>query len=243
METILDSRSQSSTRTPGTFEQAANGAGRELLTLRGITKAWAGRPVLDGLDLGLEAGTISWLAGANGAGKTTLLRIAAGIIDPDGGTVELCGLRPRRHRRRFRRRLGFLSAGDRGLYGRLPAGEHLELWASLSLLSRSQARLAIERMVDCLSLADLLPVRADRLSMGQRQRLRLAMAFLHEPDVVFLDEPLNSLDTTGADSLRHCLHDLAARGGAALWCSPGTDRDAAPFDCRYWLESGALLAE
>ena len=242
METIQDSRRQSSAATLDSIEQPAHEGGGELLSLRGITKAWAGRPVLDHLDLGLEAGTVSWLAGANGAGKTTLLRIAAGMIDPDGGTVELCGLRPR-HRRRFRRRLGFLSAGDRGLYGRLSAGEHLELWASLSLLSRSHARLAIERMVDCLSLADLLPVRADRLSMGQRQRLRLAMAFLHEPDVVFLDEPLNSLDATGADSLRHCLHDLAARGGAALWCSPGTDRDAAPFDCRYWLESGALLAE
>src|SRR5436190_7192108 len=119
METTLDSRRQSSAATLDSIEQPAHEGDGELLALRGITKAWAGRTVLDDLDLRLEAGTVSWLAGANGAGKTTLLRIAAGMIDPDEGTVELCGLGPRRHRRRFRRRLGFLSAGDRGVYGRL----------------------------------------------------------------------------------------------------------------------------
>ena len=83
-------------------------------------------------------------------------------------------------------------------------------------------------------------MRADRISMGQRQRLRLALTFLHSPDLVLLDEPLSSLDEAGTETLRTCIEDVRRRGGAVLWCSPGSDQDQASFDRRLWLQDGGV---
>jgi ABC-2 type transport system ATP-binding protein len=213
---------------------------RELLTLDGISKSWGALRVLDDVDLVLPKGALTWVGGPNGIGKTTLLRIAAGLIGPDAGLIDLEGLHPWRNRKSFQRRIGFLSAGDRGLYARLTVRAHLLLWAKLALLRGAALDEAVERMVDRLALEELMGRRVDRISMGQRQRVRLAMAFLHDPDVVLLDEPLNSLDETGADSLRRCVDEVTGRGGAALWISPGTDRDHIPFDRSLWLEGGKL---
>jgi ABC-type multidrug transport system ATPase subunit len=218
----------------------ASAAQPALLSLQGISKAWGPRQVLDGVDLALPPGSLTWLGGYNGAGKTTLLRVACGLLHPDAGSVELDGLHPRRDRRAFQKRLGFLSAGDRGIYNRLNTFEHLRLWSRLALMPAERIQPAIERTTELLNLHDLLPMRADRMSMGQRQRLRLALAFLHEPDLVLLDEPLNSLDETGAASLRACAAEVTSRGGVVLWCSPGTDRDQAPFNAWYWLQDASL---
>jgi ABC-2 type transport system ATP-binding protein len=220
--------------------RAGDGA-RPLLGLAGVAKAWGSRRVLDGVELRIEPGTVTWVGGHNGSGKTTLLRIAAGLIAPDAGNIDLRGLHPRRDRREYHRRLGFLSAGDRGIYGRLTAREHLELWARLALVPGRETGHAIAETVERLALAELLPHRADRLSMGQRQRLRLAMAFLHAPEVVLLDEPLTSLDEAGIDALNSCLARLVARGGAAVWCSPGAERGQPAFDARHRLEYGRLV--
>ena len=221
-------------------EAGAGHAPPRLLALDAVAKSWGPRQVLAGIDLRLEPGTLTWIGGHNGSGKTTLLRIAAGLIAPDSGAVELEGLHPRRDRREFHRRLGFLSAGDRGIYGRLTAMEHLELWARLALMARREVAPAVEETVERLGIGELLPHRADRLSMGQRQRVRLAMAFLHAPDVVLLDEPLTSLDGAGVNSLNACLAHLLARGGAAVWCSPGTEHGQPAFDTRLWLSDGRL---
>ena len=75
--------------------------------------------------------------------------------------------------------------------------------------------------------------------MGQRQRVRLAMAFMHEPDLVLLDEPLNSLDERGADLLRDCLAETTGRGGAVIWCAPTIGAEA-PVDRTFALEAGRL---
>jgi ABC-2 type transport system ATP-binding protein len=211
----------------------------ELLAVQGLRKAWGDRVVIDRLELLVDRGSLVAIGGANGTGKTTLLRICAGLIWADEGGVSLDGLQPRRDRRRYQARVGFLAAADRGLYARLTAIEHLELWGRVSLLPRRAFRPAIERTVERLDLGRLAAQRMDRLSMGQRQRVRLAMAFLHEPDLVLLDEPLNSLDRDGAEALLRCVADVTARGGAVLWCAPEVG-DEAPFDRRLVLADGAL---
>lgn len=211
----------------------------ELFAVHELRKAWGDRVVLDDLELVLDRGTLNWVGGENGIGKTTLLRICAGLIAPDGGVVDLDGLHPRRRRARYQARVGFLSAGDRGLYARLTVRQHLELWGRLSLLPGARFRAALEGMIARLDLGELAERRMDRLSMGQRQRVRLAMAFLHEPDLVLLDEPLNSLDPRGVELLLGCLSELTGRGGAALWCSPAPPGEV-PFDTRRWLEHGRL---
>lgn len=215
-----------------------------VLALRTVSKRWSGhsRPVLDAVDLKLGAGTATWLGGRNGIGKTTLLRIAAGLIHPDDGTVTLFDqLDPVIDRDEYQRRLGFVSAGYGGLYARLSTRQHLDYWARLALLSPAQRAAAAERAVARFGLGELIDRRVDRLSMGQRQRLRMAGRLLHEPDVVLLDEPRNSLDAEGVAMLKAVLEEVVSRGGAVLWCDPGTESRELAFDGQYILEDGCLL--
>ncbi len=217
-------------------------AERVLLSLRGVERAWGKRPILTGVDLELSAGSVSWLGGVNGVGKTTMLRIAAGLIAPHRGTVKLDGLDPVADRRAYQSRLGFLSAGDRGLYARLSVTRNLEFWTGLALLERSQRGPAVQRVIGLMELEELRHQRVDRLSMGQRQRVRLAMVLLHEPRVLLLDEPHTSLDDHGIDLLRSALDAHVARGGAALWCSPALAQAALPHDHTWVLRDGVLVA-
>src|SRR5207253_3292930 len=108
-----------------------------LLALNEVSKTWrGGGAVLQDVTLELRPGESVAVAGANGAGKTTLLRIAAALILPDSGTVTAGGFDPERDRTEFQRRIGFLSAGNSGLYGRLTAEHHLEFVARLALMPK-----------------------------------------------------------------------------------------------------------
>jgi ABC-2 type transport system ATP-binding protein len=212
------------------------------LRLDGIVKSWSasGPPVLRGVDLALPRGTAVAVAGANGAGKTTMLRIAAGLIAPQGGTVRVCGLDPERERTEFQRRVGFLPAGNSGLYARLKAEHHLELWARLALMPRRERGSAIERALDGFGLRPICGRRVDRLSMGQRQRLRMALAFLHGPSLVLLDEPATSLDEDGIALLARALDDLRERDGAAIVCLPTGRGRILDLDRELVLADGRL---
>lgn len=214
------------------------------LAIRGVSKRWrADLPlVLDGLDLALDPGTKTWIGGRNGVGKTTMLRIAAGLIDPEAGRAEVWGITARENRPRYQQLVSFLPAGDRGLYARLTVRRQLELCARIALLPRPRFRGAVEETIDAFDLGALAEQRVDRMSMGQRQRLRIAMTFLPEPEVVLLDEPLTSLDTEGAVLLEQAIDQLIAREGAVLWCSPSGESLDMDFDARWTLEHGRLQA-
>lgn len=219
----------------------AAAAGEPVLAIEGVRKQWPGtaHPVLDGVGLSVVPGAVVAVTGRNGAGKTTLLRIAAGLILPDEGSVRIQGRDPERERTACQRRIGFLSAGNSGLYGRLRVEQHLDFWARLALLPRAQRRPAIESSLDRFALHELCGKRVDRLSMGQRQRLRVALALLHAPELVLLDEPLTSLDDEGAALLGAALTELVARGGAALICAP-TGESALTYDVRYVVADGRV---
>jgi ABC-2 type transport system ATP-binding protein len=213
------------------------------LTLRSVTKRWhkSQRPVLDEVDLTLDLGTRTWLGGRNGAGKTTLMRIAAGLIDPDRGQAQVWGYRAGENRRRYQRLVSFLPAGDRGLYARLSVRDQLDFWARIALLPPKQVRALVERTIDTFDLRELADRRVDRMSMGQRQRLRIAMTFMTEPEIVLLDEPLTSLDAEGATILDRALEELIGRGGTLLWCSPSGERLDREFDDHWLLQQGKLV--
>jgi ABC-2 type transport system ATP-binding protein len=212
--------------------------GTTLLSLRGISKSWANRPVLDAVDLDVRAGAVLGIAGGNGAGKTTLLRIAAGIIASDGGVVSFRGWDIERDRAALQREIGFLSAGDRGLYARLTVRQNLEFWGGLARMNRRNRRRRIGDVLSEFEITELADRRVDRLSMGQRQRVRLAVTFLHDPLLVFLDEPRTSLDEGGVLLLESALARLLGKGGAALWASPDLTE---PLVSQSWvLEEGRL---
>jgi ABC-type multidrug transport system ATPase subunit len=212
------------------------------LELRGIVKRWRGaaQPVLDGIDFTLAPGMLVRIDGVNGAGKTTLLRIAAAIITPDAGTVRLGPIDPERQRREFHSRVAFLAAGNTGLYARLKVRQQLVWWSRMCFMPRDTREARVDAALAAWGIDHLADRRLDRLSMGQRQRIRLAMTFLPDPDVVLLDEPRNSLDEDGLEALAGQLRALAARGGAGVWCAPAGEPAALDFDESWLLRTGGL---
>jgi ABC-2 type transport system ATP-binding protein len=212
------------------------------LVLRGVTKRWQKDqpPVLEDVDLTLDMGTRTWVGGRNGAGKTTLLRVAAGLIDPDRGRAQAWGFSARERRSRYQQLIAFLPAGDRGLYARLTVRRQLEFWARIAMMEPARVWPKVDETIEKFELGELAGRRVDRMSMGQRQRLRIAMTFLTEPEVVLLDEPLTSLDAEGAAILGGALDELIARHGALLWCSPSGEHLDQKFDARWVLERGRL---
>jgi heme ABC exporter ATP-binding subunit CcmA len=211
------------------------------LRVSGVGKRFGRRdPVLEDIQLELAAGTVACIAGRNGAGKTTLLRIVAGLLSPDRGTVSLDGLDPDGDRREYQRHLGFLSAGNGGLYARLSVRAHLDFWARLTLIPPAYREAAKKRASERFSLDELLGQRTDRISMGQRQRVRLAMTFLHQPRLVLLDEPTTSLDEDGIRLLTGAISDVTDAGGITLWASPAVADVLPEVDEAYSIVGGRL---
>ena len=210
------------------------------LSATGIVRRWGEREVLRGADMELEPGARAFLGGRNGAGKTTLLRICAGLVEPHAGEVGLLGMHPVRDRRRYQARLGYLPAGNGGLYARLTVRQNLEFWASLALLAGAKRAEAVNAAVAAFELGEMERSRVDRISMGQRQRVRLAMTFLHEPLVVLLDEPHTSLDDEALVLLQTALESHRDRGGTALWCAPSSAQAEIDADVSFWVEDGLV---
>ncbi|HEY2767344.1 MAG TPA: ABC transporter ATP-binding protein [Solirubrobacteraceae bacterium] len=213
-----------------------------LLELQGLHHRWKGqeRPVLDDVSLALRTGTVTWIGGRNGVGKTTLLRLAAGILLPQRGSVRMGTLTPRSRGGAFQRRIGFLSAGDRGLQARLHVRQQLDYWARLAYVPRERRAELVASSLRHFDLLELAERRVDRMSMGQRQRLRIAMAFLHEPSVLLLDEPRNSLDEDGYLLLAEQIERVRTAGAAVLWCSPRGEGRVIACDAGYSLQDGRL---
>jgi ABC-2 type transport system ATP-binding protein len=223
---------------------AASPAVRPLVELVGVYRSWgrgkARREVLRDVDLEITPGTATSVSGRNGVGKTTLLRIITGILAPDSGIVMVDGIRPTDSWREYHRRIGFLSAGDRGLYARVTVQGHLEHWSAFALVPRRERNQRVEEALTAFELTDLAKRRADRLSQGQRQRLRLALTVVHRPDVLLLDEPRNSLDSEGQALLASVVRDVLRRGGAVVCCSPAGEDQLEDCDRRAVIEDGTL---
>jgi ABC-type multidrug transport system ATPase subunit len=213
------------------------------LELRGIVKRWRGatEPVIDGIDLRVAPGSSVRIDGVNGAGKTTLLRIAAAIITPEQGRVRLDGIDPEVDRVAFARRVAFLAAGNTGLYARLKVRQQLDWWARMCFLPRDSREDRVAAAMATFGLSDLAGRRLDRLSMGQRQRVRLAMTFLPDPQIVLLDEPRTSLDAEGIETLVTALRAVTDRGGGVVWCAPAGEPPALDFDVSWLLAARALV--
>ncbi|HKC25600.1 MAG TPA: ABC transporter ATP-binding protein, partial [Thermoanaerobaculia bacterium] len=164
------------------------------------------------LSIELDGGQVVGLLGENGAGKTTLLRIAAGLVDADGGEVRVFSRELSAHRREIQRRIGWASSDERSFYPRLSARENLRLFAALHGLDRRASAARIDELAGVLGLHAILEKPFQACSSGQRQGLSIVRALLHEPDLLLLDEPARSLDAATRAALASLLRAYAAGG-------------------------------
>ncbi len=193
------------------------------LELNNVQKSFGLKPILRGVDLTLNAGERMALLGANGAGKTTLLRILAGLTRPSGGRVTIAGLDPCEQTREVQRMVGFV-AHQPYLYDDLTTLENLLFFARMYALEQPRQR--AETLLQRVGLGKKARERAGSLSRGQLQRLALARALLHAPDLLLLDEPETGLDQEGLALLAELLHEHHARRGTLLFTTH--DLEAAP---------------
>jgi ABC-2 type transport system ATP-binding protein len=173
--------------------------------------------VLAGVDLSIFPGEIFGLLGPNGAGKTTLIKILCGLVLPDAGTVHVNGHDVRANSREVRRSIGAIYGEERSFYWRLSVRDNLRFFAGLHGLGRKEADRRIDDLLDVVDLRHAAKVRMYALSSGMKQRAAIARGLLHDPEIVFLDEPTRSLDPLGAEDLHGLIRErVATRGRTVL---------------------------
>jgi ABC-2 type transport system ATP-binding protein len=167
---------------------------------------------LRGVSFDVAPGELFGLAGPNGAGKTTTVRVLSTLLEPTAGEVRVLGHDVRREAKQLRRRIGILFGGERGLYGRVSGWHNLRYFANLYGLPSAQATKRITELLDLVGLSERARDRVDTYSRGMKQRLHIARVLLHEPEVLFLDEPTIGLDPVGSREIRDMIRALRRAG-------------------------------
>ena len=175
---------------------------------------WSGKRktviAVDEVSFQVRRGELFGLLGPNGAGKTTTVKVLATLLLPTRGSARVLGLDVAEQTRLVRQRIGFTFGGARGLYGRLTGQDNLRYFAELYGLDRALARRRIDEMLSVVDLNEKRNDRVENYSSGQVQRLHLARALLHDPELVYLDEPTVGIDPVGARELRRTIKNLIA---------------------------------
>ncbi len=195
---------------PGAVPPGAAG-----IEVRGVHRAFGAVRALDGVDLVARAGAVTALVGPNGSGKTTLLLVLAGLLVPDAGTVRVAGHDPVRDGPAARARTGWMPDAF-GTWDSLTAREVLLTFAAAYRMPRGAATARAAQLLDTVHLSEYADRPASVLSRGQKQRLGLARALVHDPDVLLLDEPASGLDPRSRVDLRLLLRRLADGGTTVL---------------------------
>jgi ABC-2 type transport system ATP-binding protein len=169
-----------------------------------------------GVSFAVEQGELFGLLGPNGAGKTTTIKMLITLLLPTSGQARVLGRDVVSDAREVRKRIGYVFGGDRGLYERLSAHDNLRYFAELYGVSGKAQRMRIDEVLELVGLKGRENERVEGYSRGMRQRLHIARGILHDPEVVFLDEPTIGVDPVGARDLRQTIADLVAGGKTVL---------------------------
>src|SRR5512145_1426473 len=187
-----------------------------MIEVEGLVKRYGAVVAVDGLSLAVQRGEILGLVGPNGAGKTTTLRCMTGIIPPSGGSVRIGGYDLREQPIEAKRRLAFVPDEPR-LFDYLTARDHLRITARLYGVADGATR--AETLLDELELGDRKDAYPAELSRGMKQKLMVAMALLHRPEALLLDEPLTGLDPVAMRRMKDRIRETASRGVAVVLSS------------------------
>ncbi|NIP57625.1 MAG: ATP-binding cassette domain-containing protein, partial [Gemmatimonadetes bacterium] len=188
---------------------------RPAIEVEGLTRRFGDFVAVDGLSFQVARGEVFGFLGPNGSGKSTTIRMLTGILPPSSGRARIAGLDVGTERRRIRPRVGYMSQRF-SLYGDLTAGENLEFFAGAYGVPRREADARTARVLEAVGLEGREGVMTSALSGGWKQRLALAAAILHEPEILFLDEPTSGVDPVSRRQFWDLIFELAGRGVTVL---------------------------
>ena len=202
-----------------------------------VRKSYGDLKAVDGVSFTVGEGEFFGILGPNGAGKTTTLEIIEGLRQPDAGTVRLLGESPWPRNTALLPRIG-VQLQATAFFEKLTAREQLRTFAALYGVSATRA----DEMLELVGLVDRADTREDKLSGGQRQRLSIACALIHDPDVVFLDEPTAALDPQARRNLWDVLRAIQDRGKTILYTTHYLDEAEILCDRVAIMDRGRILA-
>jgi ABC-2 type transport system ATP-binding protein len=184
------------------------------LEIKNLRKTYT-RPAVDGLSLTIKRGEFYALLGPNGAGKTTTLRMVAGLLQPDAGEISVCGIDARKDAVTAKSVMAWVP-DEPMIYDKLDPMEYLEFVAGLWAMDAAKAQSQARELIDILGLGPQANTRCQGLSKGMRQKVALAGALIHDPELIILDEPLTGLDAASARQVKAVLRDRVANGTTVI---------------------------
>ena len=182
---------------------------------RGLTRKFGEVIAVDNVDLDIPRGQIYGFLGPNGSGKTTIIRMLCGLLTPSGGEASILGLKVPEQAEELRQKIGYMTQKF-SLYDDLTVEENMRFIAKIYGLSRNEAKERISHLLDHYALTAMHKRRANAMSGGQRQRLALATATIHQPTMLFLDEPTSAVDPENRRDFWEKLFDLSDQGTTIL---------------------------
>jgi ABC-2 type transport system ATP-binding protein len=184
------------------------------LEIKNLRKTYT-RPAVDDLSLTIKRGEFYALLGPNGAGKTTTLRMVAGLLQPDAGEISICGIDARKDTVTAKSVMAWVP-DEPMIYDKLDPMEYLEFVAGLWAMDAARAQRQARELIDILGLGPQANMRCQGLSKGMRQKVALAGALIHDPELIILDEPLTGLDAASARQVKAVLRDRVANGTTVI---------------------------
>jgi sodium transport system ATP-binding protein len=197
--------------------------------------------VLRGISLEADSGEIFGLLGPNGAGKTTTLRMICTLLAPDAGSVEVLGFDTRTAPEEVRRRVGVVTA-DIGVYPRLSARENIAYFGELSGVLDGELERRVGAVLERLDMVSFADQRAESLSSGQKQKVAIARAIVHDPDVLMFDEPTSNLDVLASREIRNFMVESRDRGKCVIFSTHVLHDAERLCDRVTILHEGAVVA-
>ena len=213
-----------------------------MIEVRSLHKRFGAVVAVDGVSFKAGDGVVTGLLGPNGAGKTTTLRILTALIAPDSGQALVDGIDVQRDPIAARRKLGVLSDA-KGLYARLTAREHIRYFGELQGLGGGLLEERIDAMLELLDMRSIEGRRAEGFSTGERTKVALARALVHDPRNVLLDEPTNGLDVMSTRAMRTLIKSLREQGRCVVFSSHVMQEVAALCDRIVVIARGHVVAD
>ncbi|MEQ1513995.1 MAG: ABC transporter ATP-binding protein [Lysobacteraceae bacterium] len=208
---------------------------------RGLSKRFGALLAVDRVDLSVPRANVYGFLGPNGSGKSTTIRMLCGLLTPSEGEIDVLGFRIPQQAEELRKHIGYMTQKF-ALYEDLTVRENMEFMAAVQGLSRPQRKLRIDELVEAYSFGDRQKQLAGTMSGGQKQRLGLACAIVHEPELLFLDEPTSAVDPESRRDFWEKLFDLADAGTTILVSTHYMD-EAERCHRIAILETGRLVAD